>query len=65
VNGLKNEFPEQLLVLSVDVQSTLGRELTREYGKFTPTFIFFDMQGVEDWRAIGTLDAEKVRQSLQ
>ena len=64
MNGLKEEFPETLQVVSVDVQSALGHELVREYGNFTPTFIFYDEQGKELWRSIGTLDADKVRQSL-
>jgi len=64
VNGLKAEFPMQLQVISVDVQSSLGRELSRAYGNFTPTFVFFDAQGKELWRSVGTLDADQVRQSL-
>jgi thioredoxin-related protein len=64
VNGLKEEFPDQLRVVSVDVQSPLGRELAREYGSFTPTFVFFDSQGTELWRSVGTIDADEVRQSL-
>ena len=59
------EFPETLRVASVDVQSALGHELVREYGNFTPTFIFYDEQGIELWRSVGTLDVEKVRQSLR
>jgi thioredoxin-related protein len=65
VNGLKNEFPNQLRVISVDVQSALGEELTREYGSFTPTFVFFEPQGKELWRMVGTIDPEKVKLSLQ
>ena len=64
MNELTEEFPETLQVVSVDVQSALGRELAREYGNFTPTFIFYDEQGRELWRSVGTLDANKVRQSL-
>jgi thioredoxin-related protein len=64
VNELKSAFPGQLQVISVDVQSSLGRELANEYGNFTPTFIFFDEQGKELWRTIGVLDADQVRQSL-
>jgi thioredoxin-related protein len=64
VNGLKEEFPGRLQVISVDVQSSLGEELTREYGAFTPTFVFFDPKGEELWRMVGTLDAERVRQEL-
>jgi len=65
VNGLKVEFPDQLKIVSVDVQSNLGRELTRDYGKFTPTFILFDVQGEEIWRSIGTINAYDVRNLLQ
>ena len=65
MNRLEQEFPVQLLVVSVDVQSALGNDLVREYGKFTPTFVFFDEEGEEIWRAIGSIDPEKVRQSLE
>ena len=65
MNGLKEEFPGQLQVISVDVQSSLGEELTQEYGSFTPTFVFFDPKGDELWRMVGTLDAERVRQEFR
>ena len=65
MNRLKQEFPVKLLVVSVDVQSALGNDLVREYGKFTPTFVFFNTEGEEIWRAIGSIDPEKVRQSLE
>ena len=65
VNGLKTQFPEELRVISVDVQSALGKELIREYGSFTPTFVFYDQKGNEFWRSVGILDADKVRQSLR
>jgi thioredoxin-related protein len=64
VNGLKEEYPEELRVISVDVQSALGEDLAQEYGSFTPTFVFFDPQGDELWRMVGTLDAERVRQEI-
>jgi len=64
VDGLELEFQDQLKVVRVDVQSPFGHELAREYGTFTPTFVFFDSQGDEMWRLVGSLDAEKVRQSL-
>ena len=65
MNGLKTEFPDQLRVINVDVQSSLGRELAREYGKFTPTFIIFDGNGEELWRTVGSIDADDVRQLFQ
>ena len=65
MNGIKTEFPEELRVVSVDVQSALGHELIREYGAFTPTFVLYDGQGNELWRSVGTLDSDKVRQSIK
>jgi len=65
VNRLENEWAGQLMVLKVDVNSDAGRELTAEMGSAaTPTFIFYDASGVELWRQIGSLDADKVRASL-
>lgn len=64
MNGLIEEYPEELEVINVDVQSALGRELVREYGAFTPTFVLFDKNGQELWRAVGVLEPEKVRNQL-
>ena len=33
--------------------------------EFTPTFIYFDGQGNEVWRTVGSFDAQKVRDSLR
>ena len=64
MDGLEEEYQDQLRVVRVDVQSSLGRELARDYGTFTPTFVLFDPLGEELWRVVGSLDAEEVRQSL-
>lgn len=65
MNGLKTELEGELLVLVVDVQTETGRELARIYGNLgTPTFIFFDSDGDEVWRMVGTIDPDRVRQSL-
>ena len=65
MNGIKTDYSDELLVVSVDIQSALGKELSRVYGSFTPTFIFFNEQGEELWRMVGTIDEAKVSQSLQ
>jgi hypothetical protein len=65
VNGIKEKYTDQLSIISVDVQSPLGQELSREYGSFTPTFIFFNDQGEELWRMVGSIDPNQVRRSLQ
>lgn len=64
MNGIQEEFSGQLSIVSADVQSPLGRELSRDYGSFTPTFVLFNGEGEELWRMVGTIDPEKVRQSL-
>ncbi len=64
MDGLEIEFPNSLKVVRVDVQSDLGQQLARDYGSFTPTFVFFDPRGEGLWREIGSLDADKVRRSL-
>jgi len=33
--------------------------------EFTPTFIYFDKDGKELWREVGSLDAQRVRDSIQ
>ena len=54
------------MVRRVDIQSAEGRKLASQYGiGATPTFIFFDEVGREQWRSAGQLDAVRVRASLQ
>jgi thioredoxin-related protein len=65
VYGLETELAGQLDVLVVDVYTPAGRELSKEYNSLgTPTFIFFDPEGVEVWRSIGSIDPDQVRDSL-
>lgn len=54
-----------MIVLKVDVNSAAGREVSARVGsRVTPTFIFYDAEGVELWRQFGSLDAQKVRAAL-
>lgn len=65
MDGIEEEFKNQLLVIRLNVQEEVGRELAPRYGfQYTPTFIFFDREGKEIWRAVGSLDVERIRQSL-
>lgn len=55
-----------LHIVRLNVQDDVGRELAAAYDfEFTPTFIFFDSQGNELWRSVGTFDPQRVRDSLQ
>ncbi len=55
-----------LHIIRLNIQETVGRELAPVYGfEFTPTFIFFDAQGNELWRTVGSFDPQRVRDSLK
>ena len=66
VDGLEQELGASLAIIRVNVQSDAGRQLAKTYQfQYTPTFIFFDASGAEIWRQVGSLDAQKVRDSLK
>ena len=66
MDGLEREYAGRLLIIRLDIQSEVGRELAPVYGfQYTPTFVFFDAAGTELWRQVGGLDAGRLRQSLQ
>ncbi len=65
VDGIENEFDGRLIVIRLNIQEKVGRELAPRYGfQYTPTFILFDEEGDEIWREVGSLDVERVRQSI-
>ena len=65
VDGIEREFEGQLKVIRIDIQESTGQILGDKYHfKYTPTFIFFDSQGDEQWRTIGAIDPGEVRRSL-
>jgi thioredoxin-related protein len=66
VDGLESEFSGDLVVIRLNVQDPVGRELATQYDfRYTPTFIFFDAQGTEIWRTVGKLGTERVRASIK
>ena len=66
VDGLEQEYSGRLLVIRLNIQDNVGRELAPVYQfNYTPTFIFFDAQGNEVWRQVGALDPAKVRATMQ
>ncbi len=65
VDGIEDEFAGRLIVIRLNIQEKVGRELAPRYGfQYTPTFILFDGEGDEIWREVGSLDVERVRQSI-
>jgi thioredoxin-related protein len=66
VDGIEAQYSDQLIVIRVNIQEAVGRELAPIYAfQYTPTFIFFDAQGREIWRSIGQLDPARVADSLK
>jgi thioredoxin-related protein len=66
VDELENELMDQLLIIRLNIQEDVGRELAPVYGfQFTPTFIYFDGDGNEVWREEGGLDPQRVRESVE
>ena len=66
VDGVEQEYKGKLMVIRLNIQEQVGRELAPVYMfEYTPTFIFFDAQGNELWRSVGNLDLDKLRQSLE
>ena len=72
VDALEEELSSEvsigpkLHIIRVNVQEAVGQDLAHLYGfQATPTFIFFDAQGNEVWRRIGTFDPQQVRDSLK
>lgn len=65
VDGIEARYSAQLIVLRVDVTTPAGRAVGREFGfQYTPTFIFFDADGREDWRSVGSLDEAQILRSM-
>ena len=66
VDELENELGSEILFIRLNIQEQVGRELAPVYGfEFTPTFIYFDAEGKELWREVGSLDTQRVRESLE
>jgi thiol-disulfide isomerase/thioredoxin len=66
VDALEQELTGQLLVIRLNIQESVGRALAPIYMfEYTPTFILFDAQGNELWRQVGSLDVQRVRDSIK
>jgi thioredoxin-related protein len=66
VDGIESEYSGRLIVLRVNVQDADGMVLARQHAVLgTPTFIFFDPQGNELWRRVGTISPAQVAESLR
>lgn len=71
IDELEHELNSQISIgkkihiIRLNIQDEIGMDLISVYGfQFTPTFIYFDENGVEQWRLVGSFDPQKVRDSL-
>lgn len=65
MDELEEEVGDNLLIIRLNIQEQVGMELSPVYRfEFTPTFIYFDPQGNEVWRSVGSFDPQRVRDSL-
>lgn len=66
MDELETNLGDRILIIRVNVQEEVGRELAPVYDfSFTPTFIFFDAKGYELWREVGGLDTGRVHESTE
>ena len=66
VDELEKEAGDKIHIIRLNIQERVGMDLAPVYGfEFTPTFIFFDAQGNELWRTVGSIDPQSVRDSLE
>ena len=65
MNRLETELEGKLQIISLNVNAPVGRRIADRFNfGYTPTFIFYGKNGIEQWRSVGALDAERVRKSL-
>lgn len=65
VDRVEKALRDKLVVRRVDIQTAEGRRLADQLGiELTPTFIFMDAAGNEQWRSVGKLDGARVRASV-
>ncbi len=65
VDRLETEYEGKLIFIRLNIQEKAGMELAPLYDfQYTPTFIFFDEQGNELWRTIGSLDEARLRAEM-
>jgi thioredoxin-related protein len=66
VDGLEKQYKGKLIIIRLDIQTATGRALAPIYGfQYTPTFIFFNPEGKEAWRSIGSLDTSLITNALK
>ncbi len=66
VNGLEEEWGDQVLVVQVDIHARENQTLLSSLSvQFTPTFVLYDLKGQEVWRSVGAIDAVAAREKVE
>ena len=66
MDGIENEYKNDLTVIRLNIQEPMTRELADKMGfEFTPTFIFFDSDGIEQYRSVGNIDSAKIGELIR
>ncbi len=66
VDRLEEQTKGRLIIILLDIHDPIGRQIAAEYGfQYTPTFVFLDTEGQEQWRSVGSLEVERVLASLE
>lgn len=66
VNGLEEEWGDQVLVVQVDIHASENQTLLSSLNvQFTPTFVLYDLKGQEVWRSVGAIDAVEAREKVE
>jgi protein-disulfide isomerase len=66
VNGLKEEWADDVLVLQLNIHKKANEQLVRQLNaQFTPTFVLLDESGDEVWRQVGVIDATEARRQVE
>lgn len=65
MDELANEWGDSVQVITINVHDSSAKPvLTALNFRFTPTFVFFDAQGQEIWRSVGSIDLMEVQQQI-
>ena len=65
VDGIERQHAGQLIVVRLNVRGASAPTWLSRFGFLaTPTFILFDASGQEMWRSMGSIEPERVAESL-
>jgi hypothetical protein len=65
VDGIERQHAGQLIIVRLNVQDPSALPWLSRFGfQVTPTFILLDASGQEWWRSVGSIDPERVADTL-